>query len=70
MNVLFEEQQYINLIKNIIDNGINEESRNGNTMSIFGNMMKFSLLDGTIPILTTKKVAIKTCFEELMWFIK
>jgi thymidylate synthase len=33
-------------------------------------MMRFSLKDGTIPILTTKKVAIKTCFEELMWFIR
>lgn len=65
-----EELQYIDLIKNIINNGTLEKSRNGDTMSIFGNMMRFSLRDGMIPILTTKKVAIKTCFEELMWFIK
>jgi thymidylate synthase len=70
MNPNSEENQYINLIKNIIDNGTNEYSRNGNTQFIFGNMMRFSLKDGTIPILTTKKVAVKTCFEELMWFIK
>jgi thymidylate synthase len=68
--VLSEEHQYLDLIKNIIDNGTDENSRNGNTRSIFGNMMRFSLKDGSIPILTTKKVAIKTCFEELMWFIK
>jgi thymidylate synthase len=65
-----EELQYINLIKEILEKGIDEITRNGNTCSIFGSMMKFSLIDGKIPILTTKKVAIKTCFEELMWFIK
>jgi thymidylate synthase len=32
--------------------------------------MRFSLKDGTIPLLTTKKVAWKTCLHELMWFIK
>ena len=65
-----EELQYINLIKEILEKGIDEITRNGNTYSIFGSMMKFSLINGKIPILTTKKVAIKTCFEELMWFIK
>ena len=64
------ELQYLDLIKNIINNGTLEKSRNGDTMSIFGNMMRFSLRDGNVPILTTKKVAIKTCFEELMWFIR
>ena len=77
-----EEYQYLNLIKNIIDNGTLKEHNSCNlvntlkehhptdTKFIFGNMMRFSLRDGTIPILTTKKVAIKTCFEELMWFIR
>ena len=64
------EVQYIDLIKNVIQNGTLEKSRNGDTISMFGNMMRFSLRDGMIPILTTKKVAIKTCFEELMWFIR
>lgn len=70
MDINYEELQYINLIKEIIDTGIEENTRNGYTKSIFGSMMKFSLKNGNIPILTTKKVAIKTCFEELMWFIK
>ena len=65
-----EETQYLQLIENILNNGTIEYSRNGITKSIFGNMMKFSLNDGTIPILTTKKVAWKTCFKELTWFIK
>jgi len=65
-----EEYQYLNLIENIIDNGYLEEGRNGNTKSIFGNSMRFSLKDGKIPILTTKKTAWKTCLKELLWFIR
>jgi thymidylate synthase len=65
-----EEYQYLNLIHNIIDNGTWEEGRNGKTKSIFGNMMRFSLKDGQIPILTTKKTAWKTCLKELLWFIR
>jgi thymidylate synthase len=65
-----EEQQYLNLIKHILDNGTWEEGRNGKTKSVFGNMMRFSLKDGKIPILTTKKTAWKTCLKELLWFIR
>lgn len=65
-----EEQQYIDLIENIFENGTLESTRNGNTKAIFGNMMRFSLKDGQIPILTTKKTAWKTCLKELLWFIQ
>jgi thymidylate synthase len=65
-----EEQQYLNLIKNILENGTWENGRNGKTKAIFGNMMRFSLKDGKIPILTTKKTAWKTCLKELLWFIR
>jgi thymidylate synthase len=64
-----EEYQYLNLIENILDNGVWEEGRNGKTKSIFGETMRFSLKDGKIPILTTKKTAWKTCLKELIWFI-
>ena len=64
------EQQYIDLIENIFENGTLESTRNGNTKAIFGNMMRFSLKDGQIPILTTKKTAWKTCLKELLWFIQ
>ena len=65
-----EEYQYLNLLTNILQNGTIEEGRNGKTQSIFGNMMRFSLKDGKIPILTTKKTAWKTCLKELLWFIR
>lgn len=67
---LHEEFQYLQLIENILKNGSVSQTRNGITKSIFGNMMRFTLNNGTIPILTTKKVAWKTCFKELTWFIK
>lgn len=65
-----EEYQYLNLLQNIIDNGTWEQGRNGKTKSIFGALMRFSLKEGTIPILTTKKTAWKTCLKELLWFIR
>ena len=67
---MHEEHQYLNLIDNILKNGTWEEGRNGKTKSIFGSMMRFSLKDGKIPILTTKKTAWKTCLKELLWFIR
>ena len=65
-----EEQQYLNLIRDILDKGSLEQGRNGNTISVFGASMRFSLADGTVPILTTKKTAWKTCLKELLWFIR
>jgi len=65
-----EEYQYLDLLKDILDNGTCEEGRNGRTKSVFGRSMRFSLKDGTIPILTTKKTAWKTCLKELLWFIR
>jgi thymidylate synthase len=65
-----EEHQYLNILKNIIDNGFLDEGRNGKTKSIFGHTMRFSLENNKIPILTTKKTAWKTCLKELIWFIR
>lgn len=67
---MHQEEQYLDLIRNILDNGTWEEGRNGRTKSTFGNMMRFSLTDNKIPILTTKKTAWKTCLKELLWFIR
>ena len=64
-----DEYQYINLIEDIIDHGTLVNGRNGNTKAIFGSAMHFSLEDNVMPILTTKRVAWKTCLKELMWFI-
>lgn len=65
-----EEYQYLNIIQKIISTGTWEEGRNGRTKSIFGEMMRFSLANGRIPILTTKRTAWKTCLRELLWFIR
>ena len=65
-----EEYQYLDLISDILEEGTMEEGRNGLTKSIFGAAMHFSLENGTIPLLTTKRVAWKTCLKELLWFIK
>lgn len=65
-----EEQQYLDLVSEIISEGFEEVGRNGTTRSIFGRSMRFSLKENKIPILTTKKVAWKTCLKELLWFIK
>jgi len=64
-----EEQQYLDLIREILDKGDHEKGRNGDIRVLFGRSMRFSLQNGVLPLLTTKKVAWKTCFKELQWFI-
>lgn len=65
-----EEEQYLNLIRDILSEGTLEQGRNGNTKCVFGAAMHFSLDNSAIPILTTKCVAWKTCLKELLWFIR
>ena len=62
-----EEYQYLNLISDILDSGVTEKGRNGNTKSIFGASMIFSLSDGNIPILTTKRTAWKRVVMVYSW---
>jgi thymidylate synthase len=69
MDNTLEEYQYINLINTILEKGYNESGRNGNVKAIFGTSMRFNLSNNKIPILTTKKLAWKTCLKELLWFI-
>ncbi len=63
------EKQYLNLVKKIIDTGFKEKGRNGNTLSLIGEQMRFSLKDNKLPLLTTKKLAWKSCLKELFWFM-
>lgn len=67
--VFHEENQYTQLIHNILENGYWDIGRNGKTKCLFGYNMRFSLKDGSLPLLTTKKVAWKICLHELLWFI-
>ena len=64
-----EEFQYLRLISEINTYGSMEEGRNGKAKTIFGSGMHFDLSDNKLPLLTTKKVAFKTCLKELLWFI-
>lgn len=64
-----EENQYINLIEDIINDNNIVVGRNGNVLTTIGAVMHFDLTNDTIPIFTTKKVAWKTCAKELFWFI-
>ena len=64
-----DEYQYLDLVRDILENGTLEKGRNGDTLVKFGSMMKYDLKKDILPVLTTKKVAIKTCINELFWFI-
>ena len=63
-------KQYLDLLREIRDNGVTKTDRTGvGTKSIFGHQMRFNLQDG-FPLLTTKKVFLKGIIYELLWFLK
>ena len=61
-----EEKQYLSLIQDLLNEKSLEKGRNGETFCEIGSAMYFSLENNKIPILTTKKVAVKTCLKELL----
>ena len=60
---------YQNLLKDILENGVKKETRNGGTLSVFGRQIRHKMSDG-FPALTTKKFAFKTMVTELLWFLR
>lgn len=65
-----EEMQYLDLCRDVLENGIRRGDRTGTgTLSKFGTQMRFSLRNNTIPLLTTKRTFWRGVAEELLWFI-
>jgi thymidylate synthase len=63
-------RQYLNLLEHVLEHGAHKADRTGTgTLSVFGYQMRFDLTEG-FPLLTTKKLHVKSIIYELLWFLK
>ena len=60
----------LNLVNRVINKGSIEEGSHGVTRSLVGEKLSFDLTNNSIPLLTTKKLAWRTCLKELFWFMR
>lgn len=64
------DEQYIELLEDILKNGIEKETRNGKVLSVFGREIRYKFKDGKFPLITTKKMYFKGIVTELLWFLQ
>mgnify|MGYP003509950711 FL=1 len=62
------DKQYLDLLRDIKENGVEKDTRSGKVKSVFGRTLRFDLKKG-FPLLTTKKVFYRGVIEELLWFL-
>jgi len=63
------DRTYLRLLKDVMDNGVEKDTRSGKVKSVFGRQLRFDLKDG-LPLLTTKKIFTKGVIHELLWFLQ
>jgi thymidylate synthase len=63
------DKQYIDLLQDILDNGVKKQTRNGEVLSLFGKQIRHKMSEG-FPLLTGKKMFFKGIVTELLWFLR
>lgn len=67
----YHDSQYLQLVDHILKHGVYKEDRTGTgTYSVFGYTMRFDLRDGTVPLLTSKKMFTKGVIHEILWYLQ
>lgn len=67
----YHDTEYLNLVEYVLEKGVRKSNRTGkDTFSVFGHQMRFDLRDGTIPLLTTKKMFTRGVIREILWYLQ
>lgn len=69
--IFYHDVPYLNMVQDIFDNGVLKPNRTGvDTYSVFSRQMRFNLKDGSIPLLTTKKMHTRSIIYEILWYLR